>query len=56
MDQHSRRFVGLDVAKLKISVAVADGERGGEVRFFWGHTLRSGVGGECRAKAGQARS
>lgn len=34
MDQHSRRFVGLDVAKLKISVAVADGERGGEVRFF----------------------
>lgn len=34
MDQHSRLFVGLDVSKLKISVAVADGERGGEVRFF----------------------
>ncbi|RWE64406.1 MAG: IS110 family transposase, partial [Mesorhizobium sp.] len=34
MDQHNRLFVGLDVSKLKISVAVADGERGGEVRFF----------------------
>ena len=34
MDQHSRLFIGLDVSKLKISVAVADGERGGEVRFF----------------------
>ena len=34
MDQHSRLFVGLDVSKLKISVAVADGERGGEVRFY----------------------
>jgi hypothetical protein len=33
MDQHNRLFVGLDVSKLKISVAVADGERGGEVRF-----------------------
>jgi hypothetical protein len=36
VDQHSRLFIGLDVSKLKISVAVADGERGGEVRFF-GH-------------------
>ena len=34
MDQHSRLFIGLDVSKLKISVAVADGERGGEVRFL----------------------
>ena len=34
MDQHNRLFVGLDVSKLKISVAVADGERGGEVRFY----------------------
>ena len=34
MDQHSRLFFGLDVSKLKISVAVADGERGGEVRFL----------------------
>jgi transposase len=34
VDQHSRLFIGLDVSKLKISVAVADGERGGEVRFF----------------------
>jgi transposase len=34
VDQHSRLFIGLDVSKLKISVAVADGERGGEVRFL----------------------
>ena len=34
MDQRRRLFIGLDVSKLKISVAVADGERGGEVRFF----------------------
>lgn len=34
MDQHNRLFVGLDVSKLKISVAVADGGRGGEVRFY----------------------
>ena len=34
MDQHSRLFIGLDVSKQKISVAVADGERGGEVRFL----------------------
>ncbi|TDW25209.1 transposase [Rhizobium azibense] len=27
-------FIGLDTSKLKISVAVADGERNGEVRFF----------------------
>lgn len=34
MNQNNRLFVGLDVSKLKISVAVADGERGGEVRFY----------------------
>lgn len=34
MSEHSEIFVGLDVAKLKISVAVAEGERNGEVRFF----------------------
>src|ERR1700751_647256 len=27
-------FIGLDTSKLKISVAVADGVRNGEVRFF----------------------
>jgi transposase len=27
-------FIGLDTSKLKISVAVADGERSGEVRCF----------------------
>jgi transposase len=32
--EHSELFVGLDVSKLKISVAVAEGGRDGEVRFF----------------------
>ncbi len=27
-------FIGLDTSKLKISVAVADGERNGEVEFL----------------------
>lgn len=34
MHEHSEFFVGLDTSKLKISVAVADGERNGEVRFY----------------------
>jgi transposase len=34
VSEHSEVFVGLDVSKLKISVAVADGGRNGEVRFF----------------------
>jgi transposase len=34
MKEDSVIFVGLDTSKLKISVAVADGERNGEVRFF----------------------
>lgn len=34
MEHHSEVFIGLDTSKLKISVAVADGERVGEVRFF----------------------
>lgn len=34
MEEYSEVFVGLDTSKLKISVAVADGERTGEVRFF----------------------
>ena len=32
MAQHSDIFIGLDTSKLKISVAVANGERNGEVR------------------------
>lgn len=34
MERDSELFVGLDTSKLKISVAVADGERHGEVRFY----------------------
>jgi len=34
MKEDSVIFIGLDTSKLKISVAVAEGERNGEVRFF----------------------
>jgi|SRR5579859_7016024 len=34
MTEHGKLFIGLDTSKRSISVAVADGERGGEVRFF----------------------
>lgn len=34
MKEYSEAFVGLDTSKLKISVAVAEGERNGEVRFY----------------------
>jgi len=34
MEQHREVFVGLDVAKLRHAVAVAEGGRDGEVRFF----------------------
>lgn len=34
MEDYSELFIGLDVSKLKISVACAEGERNGEVRFF----------------------
>jgi transposase len=34
MKEDSVIFIGLDTSKLKISVAVADGARNGEVRFF----------------------
>lgn len=35
MEQHREVFVGIDVSKARNAIAVADGERGGEVRF-WG--------------------
>ena len=34
MDEHSEVFVGLDVAKVRHAVAVADGGRQGEVRYL----------------------
>lgn len=34
MDEYSELFIGLDTSKAKISVAVAEKERNGEVRFF----------------------
>jgi transposase len=34
MKEHSELFIGLDVSKLKISVALADDGRDGEVQFF----------------------
>jgi transposase len=33
VDHHTEVFVGIDVAKARNAIAVADGERGGEVRF-----------------------
>lgn len=34
MEDNSELFIGLDTSKLKVSVAVAESERTGEVRFF----------------------
>ena len=34
MKEHSELFIGLDVSKLKTSVAFAEDGRDGEVRFF----------------------
>jgi hypothetical protein len=34
MDKDSSAFVGLDTSKLKISVALAEEGRQGEIRFF----------------------
>lgn len=34
MDHHTEVFVGIDVAKARNAIAIADGERGGEVRFL----------------------
>lgn len=34
MHEYSELFIGLDTSKAKISVAVAENERNGEVRFF----------------------
>ena len=34
MGEHSEAFVGIDVAKGRNAIAVADGDRGGEVRYL----------------------
>ena len=34
MSDHSEAFVGLDTSKLRNAVAIADGDRGGEIRFY----------------------
>ena len=34
MADYSEVFVGIDVAKVRNAIAIADGERGGEVRFL----------------------
>ena len=34
MDQHTDVFVGIAVAKSRNAIAIADSERGGEVRYF----------------------
>ena len=34
MGEYSEAFVGIDVAKGRNAIAVADGERGGEVRYL----------------------
>ena len=34
MNEHSEAFIGLDSSKLRHAVAIADGGRGGEVRFY----------------------
>ncbi|GAJ95527.1 hypothetical protein RRH01S_12_00840 [Rhizobium rhizogenes NBRC 13257] len=34
MTSEHAAFIGLDISKLKISVAIAEGERNGEVRFL----------------------
>ena len=34
MEHSTEVFVGIDVAKSRYAIAIADGERGGEVRYF----------------------
>jgi len=34
MGRNTAIFVGIDVAKVRNAIAIADGERGGEVRFL----------------------
>ena len=36
MGEYSDAFVGIDVAKGRNAIAIADGERGGEVRYLGG--------------------
>lgn len=53
VDMDSELFIGMDTSKLKISVAVADGRRHGEVRFY-GYLVGSGIGRLDGEEAGEA--
>lgn len=54
MDEYNEVFVGLDTSKLKISVAVADGERTGEVRFLGDISSEPGAVASLVAKLAKA--
>ena len=47
MGHHSEAFIGIDTSKLKNAVAIAEGGRGGEVRY-WGEIDTSEAAGMLR--------
>jgi hypothetical protein len=55
MKQDSSLFVGLDVSKLKISVAVADGTPGGEVPASAAFSSAIGLGTTTASKISEHR-
>ena len=59
MVDYSEVFVGIDVAKARDAVAIADGERGGEVRFLGeidASTAASGALPRCSISAINSRA
>jgi len=56
MKEDSVIFTGLDTSKLNISVAIADGSRNGQVRFFGDISSEPGISGIDGQQAFQARS
>lgn len=57
MEHYSEIFVGIDVAKTRNAIAVAEGERGGEVQFL-GEVDASGRkhAAPCASACGQTQS